>query len=286
MDPLLFYETFQINYYDYKQLSYKYLLENLNSAKLDDIIIDYNEIEYERAIKSSIRQTYFHAIETMFEMIFALIPNEDGTIKDRDILQNISSSKFPYDNIEKIANNNGLTFLDKLMTVKTSNISVAHHIFYLGLGGNDIESKIIESINAIKSFLILTAKDFADRREYNSYKHGLRLIPILKKFNLTDPKSGKIKLEYDLEDSLTFYSENRKNGDVEFITKTFDTNRDIKMTSVISNIIWNIVRIRRVLYFPKTGSDSVNIIFFDKDNIEQANRQNVKLKDFKLKFSM
>ena len=39
----------------------------------------YNEKDFRRVIKGEIRQTYFHSIETLFELIFALEP-QGGSI--------------------------------------------------------------------------------------------------------------------------------------------------------------------------------------------------------------
>ena len=91
----LFFSHFQINYFDYKQCSLRYLLENYSKVGLDKSIFEYQDKDYITAIRSDIRQTYFQAIETVFEVFFALLPDQSGKISDR-IIERITLSDLPY----------------------------------------------------------------------------------------------------------------------------------------------------------------------------------------------
>src|SRR5690554_6336100 len=110
----LFFSSFQLNYFDYKQLSLKYLLENYSIIGLDKCIIEYKESDHITAIRSDIRQTCFQAIETVFEVLFALLPDKNGHINDNRIIERITTSELPYSKIRDIAQNeNALNDLDK-----------------------------------------------------------------------------------------------------------------------------------------------------------------------------
>ena len=282
-DPKIFYKSFQVNYYDYKQLSLKYILENTDKLNLDKVVLDYNKKDFERAIKSSIRQTYFHAIETLFELIFALCPNQDGLINEVEIIRTISISRFPYKRIEGIAKDEkNLEFLDQEIHAGDKKFTLGHFIFFIGITKKEMVKELNDNLEVIKHGLKILAKDFSDRREYNSYKHGLRIMPALKSFTLASPTNKDLKLTWDLEDSMTFYTEN-KSGELEFITKTFDSDRDINMTSFCSNLIWNIITLRRARFFK--DKQEIPILLFDKDSIDKAQKQNVKIQDLKYKLA-
>jgi len=130
-DPKLFYRNFQVNYYDYIQLSLKQLLDNSNENKLKNNIIEYNTKDYERAIKSSIRQTYFHAIETVFELVFALCPDKKNSINEVEIMRTITKSDLPYKRIQDIAKDKqNLDFLDLQLNAGYNSHFRSLHLFY------------------------------------------------------------------------------------------------------------------------------------------------------------
>lgn len=198
-------------------------------------------------------------------------------------MQTITKSDLPYKRIRDIAKDKqNLDFLDLQLNAGDITVTLGHYIFFIGILEDKVQEEIENTLEAIKYGLHIIAKDFSDRREYNSYKHGLRIIPALKNFTITSQEDKDIKLSWDLEDSMTFYSEN-KVGAIEFITKTFDTERDIKLTSFCSNVIWNIVTLRRARYFE--DKKKMSVLFFDKEMIEKSQKRNVKIQDLKYKIT-
>ncbi|RAI72903.1 hypothetical protein HMF3257_39040 [Spirosoma telluris] len=76
-DPQIFYKSFLKNFHRHKVIYLKELLDNL--SKYEDKFLtnkplheDSNELQL--TLKSDLRQTYFHAIETFFELFFAFKP--------------------------------------------------------------------------------------------------------------------------------------------------------------------------------------------------------------------
>lgn len=281
----LFYSNFQVNYFDYKQGSLSYLLENYSKVGLDKSIIEYKENDYVIAIRSDIRQTYFQAIETVFEIFFALLPDKNGKITDR-IIERITLSDLPYSKIQNIAqNDNSLDFLDKEL-VYSDNVSISfgEFVFYYGLNKlENIRCDFPSSIEAIKLALLILAREFSDRKEYNSYKHGLRILPALQKFAVCDVDTMQEQLSWDLNGSMTFYSYDKKNKETTYTTKIFDSERDIRMTSICSYLIWNMIKFRDVAFNKdKKGKDyRFAVPFFSKGQIEDAIKTNVKIQDIK-----
>lgn len=284
----LFFSHFQINYFDYKQGSLRYLLENYSKVGLDKSIFEYQEKDYITAIRSDIRQTYFQAIETVFEVFFALLPDKSGKISDR-IIERITLSDLPYSKIGNIAQDeNSLDFLDnELVYPNNPTISVGEFVFYYGLYKmEDIKNDIPKSIEAIKLALRILANEFSDRKEYNSYKHGLRILPALQKFAVCDPDTMQEQFSWNLDSSMTFYSYDKKTKETTYTTKTFDSERDLRMTSICSFLLWNMIKFRDVA-FNKDKKDKdykFAIPIFGKDQIEEAIKTDVKIQD--LKFSI
>src|SRR5687767_4849837 len=97
--PYEFYRSFMVDFFLYKQATYKNIIDNFE--KLEPLVLkdvfDYKKDEYLNAIKSSIRVTYFHCIETLFEIIFAIeagIRSEPNEHQDELILRRLSNSDF------------------------------------------------------------------------------------------------------------------------------------------------------------------------------------------------
>lgn len=285
LSPALYFSKFQINYFDYKQNSLKYLLENYTKMGLDKTILEYNDKDYETAIRSDIRQTYFQAIETVFEIFFALLPDSNGKTNDR-IIEEITTSELPYSKIREIAQNESyLDFLDKKI-VYSNNIttSLGEFIFYYGLFYmEEISKEFEESIKAIKFALHILANEFSDRKEYNSYKHGLRILPALKELTICDADTMKEEYSWSLKNSMTFYSYDKKTKETSYITKTFDSERDLRMTSICSNIIWNMIKFRDVAYNrdKKSKDYQFAIPIFGINEIKDAIKTDVKIQDIK-----
>ncbi|HEY0262341.1 MAG TPA: hypothetical protein VGB95_04900, partial [Chitinophagales bacterium] len=138
---------------------------------------------FRRTLKSDLRQTYFHAIETFFELFIALNPKGKKRFDDENILFNLTNSKWrkTYEKIKQIAEDeNALDFLDEKINYGNYNISIGHYLFYFGwFNNNALSQDFFESlpsiINAIKYGIRIVARDFIQRDEYNAYKHGLRI---------------------------------------------------------------------------------------------------------------
>ena len=296
--PYEFYRTFMVDYFILKQATYKNILDNFEKAEslvLHDVS-DYSKEDYFKILKSSMRMTYFHSIETLFELIFAI---EQGVIKevnehqDELILQRLATSDFRknFERISKIANSDKdeLKKWDTLYKFKTVNetISLLRYIFYYTLTPDKTNfdksywDKLDDSLKAVKSTLIILAKDFADRKEYNSYKHGLRVLPLARKFQAFNSETKKEILSMDFSDSMTFVHQGKNEFSV--ITKGFDTERDFRMTIVVSDFIASIINIRKGIYFNKK-EDKTLVKFFDEKLINELTKSNIKAKD--LKFTM
>lgn len=284
-----------VDYFLFKQATYKNILDNFD--KIGDVVLfdvqDYSKDDYFKTLKSSIRMTYFHAIETLFELIFAI---EQGVLKeinehqDELILQRLASSDFRrnFERIEEIGSEQQLELdkLDVIFRFKTVNepISLLRYIFYYTLTPDKTTfdksywDKMEESLKAIKSVLITLAKDFSDRKEYNSYKHGLRILPLSRKFQAFKNDTNKEIINLDFSDSMTFIHQHK--NELSIITKAFDTERDFKMTIVVSYLIANIINIRKGLFFNKEG-DQTYVRFFDSTLIDDLSKSNISARDLK-----
>ena len=280
MDPKKFYLGYQINYFDYKQLSLKKLLESPDPDLYQDVLNSSKE-EYEFFLRCEIRTTYLHSISTLFELINAF-RLKDGQILDDDLVFKMISGEFPYKMIRKVKEDpiEGLKFLDeKVVSLQyKEEITLGHYIFYMGLSRPEINERVKESITIIKKGLAILASDF-DQREYNGFKHGLRNYRALTGFEFVNPANNKSLLSLDYNNSYSFYSINKEEKTTDFITKNCDTERDILMTQFCSKVIFTIMNTRKELFLEK---GTVDLLFFNDENLNNSNKKNIRSSKVKI----
>lgn len=137
-----------------------------------------------------------------------------------------------------------------------------------------------QSLEAIKIALRILAKDFADRKEYNSYKHGLRVLPLTQRFQAWEPNTNKQILDLNFSDAMTFLTDTK--SEFSITTRNFDTQRDYNMTNVVSQLISNIINIRKAAY--SKPKEEVLVMFFEPDKIVESGKQNVSSRELKVKW--
>lgn len=290
-EPKLFYQTFLTEYHKFKIIPLIKILSDLPKYEKEFFGKEFDKEDrdaYKMILKSDLRQAYFHSIETFFEILFSLDPTDKETFEDEYILFNITNSnqRKTFERIQRISTDESeLSFLDKETTFQNINITVGHYLFYFGIFPNEkLKSEIFDeiksSLDAIKYGIRIIAKDFSDREEYNSYKHGLRIIPALKQFMIAQADTMEIKMSWDLSESMSFYFRTKNPDELKMITKLFDTDRDFQMTFFCSNLIFNMVYYRRVAFYKNSIMEKeIPIPMFGKEEIEKCNSTNVKMQD-------
>lgn len=295
-EAINFYTAYQYDYYIYKLLTLKQILSNTDKFEkefLSGVINGYDKNDFQRVLKSEIRQSYYHAIETTFELIFALTP-KNGILADKDILMNLSTSTWRknYDKITEIATQeSGLNFLDEEIRVNENGkpvdkpITIGRYLFYYGIlhDNKQIPSEylaLIEpSISAIKQGLKIISNDFINREEYNSYKHAIRIIPALKSFYVINAETQKTIANWDLTDSMTFLTKDKETEEIKFTTKLFDTERDIRLTLFCTNLISNLIQLRKAGFKHLKKDEKVPVLFFGEKEVAELDKRNVTVQD-------
>lgn len=88
-EPNLFYQVYMK---DYHKIKATYLIniirnnEKFQKELFEEEFPSIKEDDFIKTLKSDLRQTYFHSIETFFELFFALIPKENNIYDDKNIM--------------------------------------------------------------------------------------------------------------------------------------------------------------------------------------------------------
>lgn len=275
---LEFYRLYPIDHWIYKANMLKNLIENFDSVKeiilkdLEDVI----ENDCINMLKAEIHFNLFQIIETLFELIFALEKRDDNNLWLYLSLTQ-STSKERYKRIKSISK--GETgFLDipvKLPSGKK--IPFIHYLFYFGIEQISIKGKI-ENFEKIKQLLVILAKVFTDRFEYNAYKHSLRFFQLPLTIELGeingDEKIPILKVSSD--NTFTFLI--KEKGVIKKVSKSFDYEIDYNKIIVCHNLISNIINARKTHFFNRGGK--VKLAYFDKYIIDSLNKPSYTLHKF------
>lgn len=286
-EPSQFYNQYLKDYHKTKAIYLKKMLDNIEKAKELFIIennYDSDDIKsnFRKIIQCELRQNYFHAIETFFELFFALDPRGKEYLDDKNIQFNLTNSQWRK-TFKKIQNihekSDSLEFLNELMIYGNKKITIGHFLFYTGIPLEKYPD-MKESLEAIKKGIRILASDFLSRDEYNAYKHGLRLISSVQELRMFDPKTKETNMKWDLSDSMSYYQPTKDPNEITIITKVFDSERDFQMAYFCSNLIHQLIYYRRIaMGITKKGEDKIPITFFGNKLVEDCFKINVPIQD-------
>lgn len=290
-DPTIFFSSYLDDYHKFKAITIKNILDNLDThteSIFGEKLSAENKEAYKKTMQADLRQTYFHAIETFFELFFCLNPLNKKFMGDKNVMIALTQSNWreSYDQIKQIASDEkALDFLNTEIDMNKFKVTVGHYIFYYRISGEQkfddrFSEKIAASLEAIKYGIRLVAKDFIDREEYNCYKHGLRIIPALKELSIVDMKTMEPHIKWNLEDSMSFFLKTKMSDEVKISTKVFDSNRDFQMTHFCSNLISNMVYYRKMAFdIKKDPKSQMAMVFFGKEQVSDCDKINVELQN-------
>ncbi|MFW6047267.1 MAG: hypothetical protein ACOCP4_05735 [Candidatus Woesearchaeota archaeon] len=286
-----FYKYYQTDFFKIQQIINKDALEKIDywveKFKDESESIDKNRVK--QIIRSHIRITYLHCIDTLFELFFGLYPR-NNKIQDINLplIVGKNNDYFNKPRIEGLADKNEETIkeLNEGITFGKQEVSLLQYIFYYQINQNIISDDkslkdIRESLKPILDLLSIFAKDLADKSEYNSLKHALRVFPITGQFKLLDSNTKKEIAGIEFSNAHQYIQERK--DDIKIVTKNFDSERDYRYTLIASKMIWNIINTRRLFFTKVSGVHSCYVYFFDENEFREyeesiIHKQKVELK--------
>ncbi|NJX15392.1 hypothetical protein [Tamlana crocina] len=297
-DYKTFYSSYLKEYHEVRAIYLKHLLSNIDSI---NSTIQKNELRTKDVnisltkntkfiLQADLRQNYFHSIETFFELFFAFLPKNGKVPDNTEILRILVKSNWRqnYKKIEYIANGKlKLSLLDEIIDFLNFEVSTGQYLIYLGTSSKDkfnekYQKSVRDSIESIKKLIKTLAIDFSKRDEYNAYKHTMRVFPTFESIHILNSKKLKEELSFDISNSASYQIYNDKEKETIVKTKLFAPERDFKMTEICSRLIFNMFELRSIVFGDrrqKTPNEKIAIVMFNKENIEDSIKHNVKIQD-------
>jgi len=135
------------------------------------------------------------------------------------------------------------------------------------------------NLDKIKRLLLLFAKDFSDRGEYNAYKHSLRFYNSSFSMSIGLTGSQNMHILGASNDSITYLEEQKNKeqdgqykstGHILRKTKPFDFERDYNCCIVIYEMIKNIVKTRKHSLLPELNGKEFQFSTFVDIDIQKV----------------
>ena len=245
------------------------------------------ESYFKRTLVLEMRNTYLHAVETMFTLLEVLRVNHERLWKDpnaEDILFRIlnhSTNPF-YHNIRSYgASIQALDFIDKPLSQEWT---MGRFLFYPALNPTEQErqdylSRVEASLAAIKKGLHLMAKDFV-QHEYNSFKHGMRVLDAFDYIAFKQEGSENItKVEFPM--AFTYpriVKEKGKPDRYDILTRPADFERDYRMCLLAARFLHLMTNNRRIAHTKESVPfpEKIPIQLFDDERIDWHAEEHVR----------
>lgn len=230
---------------------------------------------FRKSIALDIHFLGFQMIESLFEMIFALLKRDHKhlwfEISNSDWNQN-------YKYIEKVSKGdfNFLKLNEKLdvdIGDKELKIDKLRWIFYYLAYDKTDQINWDENISIVRKILTILAKEFVERDSYNSYKHGLRLYNGKFGFSIANDKTPDLAIINSHSDNGITYLTNKLKKEDETTkyylpqktTELIDIERDHKRNLVTGELIHNLIA-SRAPYMQENASQTemnTHLYFFE-----------------------
>jgi hypothetical protein len=283
-----FYKTYNPDYWLYKISLLKNCHDNFDHAKevLTKDLPDVVDEDYKRTLRTELHFLYFQIVETLFEIIFAVSKHDNRHLWLALTFSNDRQCGFYSDTYEQIKqlSDTSYLFTSKIKTAiagKDIEIMLLRWIFYFVYPSKMDDDEWKNNLDKIKRLLLLFAKDFSDRGEYNAYKHSLRFYN--SSFSMSIGLTGS-KNMYTLgasDNSITYLEEQKKkeqdgqykstgHSHILQTTKPFDFERDYTCCRVIYEMIKNIINTRKHSLLPELNGKEFQFSTFVDIDIQKV----------------
>jgi hypothetical protein len=159
----------------------------LETITKDEIMKRYTPEEIKRSFQYELYMTSFHSSETLFGVLFAFLFQKDTPW----LFLSEYKTKNLFDLIEVVADKGIGAILPKDKKHEAITWLFFPAMFKRSKDAKMGDIDIDKNIKFIEEYLKLLARDFLDREDYNSYKHGFRGIPLTSVVTITDQETGK-----------------------------------------------------------------------------------------------
>ena len=259
---LSFYDT---DYWITKIRTLQLLIEDeelLKKVSQDEVLKKFDKEKLKRSYQYELHMASYHSSEALFGLIFAFLFQKETPW--------VYLTEYRFDEFNKLVGD--IKERGFASIIKEDEIpKFIGWLFFPGVSKENFSEyeKIEKSISFIESYLKSVARTLSDKKDYNSYKHGFRGLPIKSVITIQKQEANIPPLESSGESSLYLdFDIETKNGTpnkrLKIVTKTYSYKTALNIIATNTQMIKNIVESRKHIIVDK--ATQVNFaLFFDKE---------------------
>lgn len=271
-----FYQMYDPDYWLYKIMLLKNSHDDFDNLKssLTKNTKESVDKDFKRVMRTELHFLYFQMIETLFEIIFAVYENDN---RDLWVALTFSDFRENYKRISELNDHSDL-FTQKRKNGQDKEISMLRWVFYFVYNLKLNDEEWIKNLENIKRLLLMFARDFTDRGEYNAYKHSLRFYNTPFSVSIGITGGNNMQSLGSSEDCITYIEEQKKKnedgsvvstGQIMRTQKPFDFERDYNLCIAIYSMIKTIVYTRKYSLLKEFNGKNFDLLnFTNLDNMK------------------
>lgn len=237
--------------------------ESTTVKKLKEMDSKFEYKEFELALRTQIRFLTLQSIDTLFELIFNLMPDtKPVTYYDDRIVEQLLRKKSFTKDIETISKESErIKWFDSELD---KNYTIGMHLFYFGSKEGEIhdlgERELANSLKNIQKALIILAQEIPTKSELNAFKHGERAFPYIAGMIFTNSDHSNM-VRVDLENNITFFDRSLENkNQMSIRIKETNSMSDFGKLILTTKLIENIILLRRHVFTKKNTPTEINFL--------------------------
>src|SRR3989344_3728796 len=258
---LTFYDT---DWWINKTRTLQLLIEDgeiLTKINQDKILMKFDKEKLKRSYQYELHMTSYHSSEALFGLLFAFLFEKDTPW--------VYLTEYRFENFNKLVEGIKNKGLGSIM--KEEQISkFIQWLFFAGVTKKEFDDyeKIENSIEFVNKYLKSLAATLSDKKDYNSYKHGFRGLPIrsaitIRKQQVNVPpleSSGEacLYLDFDFENN-----NGSKKKRLKIVTKIYSYKTALNIIITNTQLIKNIIEVRKQMIIDKNNQITFGL-FHDK----------------------
>jgi len=267
---LLFYDT---SYWINKTRTLQLLIENedlLNIINQDEVLKNFQKEEMKRLYQYELYMTSFHSSEALFGLVFAFLFQKETPW--------IYLTEYRFEDFNKLIEMIKNKGLSSIIKEEDTPKFIQWLFFPMATKDNFKEfGKIEGSTDFIDKYLKKLAYTLSDKKDYNSFKHGFRGLPVRSTLTIQNKQTNSPLLESSGESCLYLDFDFKKENEVtkkilKIVTKTYSYKTAVNVIVTNTQLIRNIVDARKQIIVDKKTQinfslfhdKTVNDIFFNE----------------------
>jgi hypothetical protein len=224
------------------------ILDNPNLSLSDESIVD--------RMKMDIHFTAYHSTEALLALIFALVVDPGlpwlylTKYTSRDFNQMVSQ------------------LADKGLSTFSSDEKLVAKALFFNVKPGRLDDLVEHSTQFAIEYIRELAREFRDRQDYNSFKHGLRTLKPKTSLTSLSSADGKTILRWTelattyLEVGAPFETKGHMVRCIKLVSKAIDYEKSVRIIETNTHLVHNLLEIRRA---KTTGKTKITLKLFDKE---------------------